>query len=81
MIQIWDSMMLIERRALSRFMTVVAVATAGVIVGACGVRGPLELPPEQKAAATTAQADSGQGKAEGTAPKPHQGFLLDWLIR
>jgi predicted small lipoprotein YifL len=48
----------------------------------CGVRGSLEPPPEAKATAeTTATADSGQGKAEGTAPKPHKGFILDGLLR
>lgn len=48
----------------------------------CGVRGSLELPPEAKAKQTqTAQADSGQGKPEGAAPKPHKPFLLDGLLR
>lgn len=81
MSKIQGSTMLINRRQLRRSTSVVAVATAAVFVGACGVRGPLELPPEQKAAANTAQADSGQGKPEGAAPKPHRGFILDWLIR
>lgn len=46
----------------------------------CGVRGSLEAPPEAKAD-TTAQADSGQGKPAGAAPKPHRGFVLDGLLR
>jgi predicted small lipoprotein YifL len=54
---------------------------AAAAVSACGVRGNLELPPEQKAAETSAQADSGQGKPENTAPKPHKGFILDGLLR
>jgi predicted small lipoprotein YifL len=57
--------------------TVLALGLAG-----CGVRGALELPPEAKAKQTqTAQADSGQGKPAGAAPKPHKPFLLDGLLR
>ena len=52
-----------------------------VSVGGCGVRGNLELPEEQKAAETTAKAESGQNKPENAAPKPHKGFILDGLIR
>lgn len=67
---------------MARAVTIIAtVALAAVMAGACGVRGNLELPPDQKAAETTAQADSGQGKAAGAAPKPHKGFILDGLIR
>lgn len=65
-------------------MMLVRCAMAGFLVAsltACGIRGPLELPPEQKAAETTAKADSGQSKPEGAADKPHQGFILDRLIR
>ena len=57
--------------------TVLALGLAG-----CGVRGSLELPPEAKAEQTqTAQAESGQGKPAGAAPKPHKPFLLDGLLR
>lgn len=61
--------------------SLLALALAG-----CGVRGNLEYPNEvkenSKAAPTgTATADSGQGKPEGAAPKPHKGFILDGLIR
>ena len=57
--------------------TVLALGLVG-----CGVRGSLELPPEAKAEQTqTAQAESGQGKPAGAAPKPHKPFLLDGLLR
>lgn len=46
----------------------------------CGVKGSLETPPEAKAD-TTAEAQSGQGKPEGAAAKPHKGFVLDGLLR
>ena len=56
---------------------VLALGLAG-----CGVRGSLELPPEAKAEQTqTAQAESGQGKPAGAAPKPNKPFLLDGLLR
>jgi predicted small lipoprotein YifL len=55
------------------------------LLGACGVKGPLENPPVAQGVgaspSTTAQADSGQGKAEGTAAKPHKPFILDGLLR
>lgn len=56
------------------------LAVALLALGGCGVRGSLETPPEAKAE-TTAEANSGQGKPEGAAPKPHKGFILDGLIR
>ncbi len=59
----------------------VTAATALLLAG-CGVKGPLETPPEAKAQGqTSATADSGQGKAEAAAPKPHKGFILDGLLR
>lgn len=54
----------------------------GLGLTGCGVRGSLDLPPEAKAEqAQTAQAESGQGKPAGAAPKPHKPFLLDGLLR
>jgi predicted small lipoprotein YifL len=62
-------------------MVTSAVLLAGMLAG-CGVKGPLETPTESRGAQqATAQADSGQGKAEGAAPKPHKPFILDGLIR
>jgi predicted small lipoprotein YifL len=58
-----------------------SVLLAGMAAG-CGIKGPLETPPDAKGGQqATAQADSGQGKAEGAAPKPHKPFILDGLIR
>ena len=55
-------------------------ALLAVALSGCGIRGTLENP--QKAEAKqTATADSGQGKKEGEAPKPHKGFILDGLLR
>jgi len=53
---------------------------AALAVAGCGVRGSLEAPPSPEAD-TTAQADSGQGKPAGAAPKPHRGFVLDGLLQ
>ncbi len=63
-------------------VTVLIVTTAAILLAGCGVKGPLELPPDAKAQSqTTATADSGQGKSEAAAPKPHKGFILDGLLR
>jgi predicted small lipoprotein YifL len=58
----------------------VVLAAVALGLGACGVRGSLEAPPEAKAD-VTAKADSGQGKPLGAAPKPHKDFILDGLLR
>ncbi len=66
---------------LLRWTVLALLATS---VAGCGVRGSLEAPQAAGAAAeakNSAQADSGQGKKEGEAPKPHQGFILDGLLR
>ena len=52
---------------------ILAVSLAG-----CGVRGSLETP---QAAKNDADANSGQGKSEADAPKKHEGFVLDGLLR
>jgi len=62
--------------------TAALLAAMALALAGCGVRGALELPPDQKEQAkATATADSGQGKSEGGAPKPHKGFILDGLLR
>lgn len=65
---------------MSRAFVLGILMTAGLAVAGCGVRGSLEAPPSAKAD-TTAHAESGQGKPVGTTPKPHQGFILDGLLR
>jgi predicted small lipoprotein YifL len=54
----------------------------GLGLGACGVRGALDPPPEAKASGTAKSAAS-TGTQPGSAapPKPHEGFLLDPLLR
>ncbi len=64
----------------SAFKIVALAAAAALVMAGCGVRGGLEAPPAAKEAAT-ADAQSGQGKPEGEADKPHKGFILDGLLR
>lgn len=60
----------------------IAITAAALLLAGCGLKGPLETPPEAKAQTqATASADSGQGKSADAAPKPHKGFILDGLIR
>lgn len=59
---------------------VLAASVLALTLAGCGVKGSLETPSEAKADAT-AEAQSGQGKPEGAAPKPHKGFILDGLLR
>jgi predicted small lipoprotein YifL len=66
-------------RAGSVIGVLVALSLAA-LGGACGVRGSLENP-QSAEAKEKAPADSGQGKQEDAAPKPHKGFILDGLIR
>lgn len=48
---------------------------ASLVLAACGVRGSLDLPPEQKAQ----QAENSKPGPDG---KPqHRGFILDGLLR
>ena len=72
------SMSLITRKTL-------ILLAAGALLAGCGVRGPLQNPKADNSAApppeATANADSGQGKSENAASKPHQGFILDGLLR
>ncbi|MEQ1615807.1 MAG: lipoprotein, partial [Hyphomicrobiaceae bacterium] len=60
----------------------VATIAAAMLLAGCGLKGPLETPADAKAQnQASASAESGQGKAEDAAPKPHKGFILDGLIR
>ncbi|MGE0700160.1 MAG: lipoprotein [Hyphomicrobiaceae bacterium] len=61
-------------------LSLLAALLVAVGLAGCGVRGSLENPAASEAKAT-ASADSGQGKKEGEAPKPHKGFILDGLLR
>lgn len=61
----------------------VRIGLLAVVLGAalagCGTRSSLDNPASEADRAAT--AESGQGKREGEAPKPHRGFILDGLIR
>ncbi|MEL6299833.1 MAG: hypothetical protein AAFQ45_14805 [Pseudomonadota bacterium] len=62
----------------ARAATVVCAAA----VAGCGVRGGLETPRSaNEQPQPTATAEAGQGKPEGATRKPHQGFILDGLLR
>jgi len=51
-------------------------------LGACGVRGSLDPPPDAKAAGTAKSAEAaGTGPGSAAPPKPHEGFILDPLLR
>jgi predicted small lipoprotein YifL len=64
--------------------TLAALVAAGLCLGlgACGVRGSLDPPPSAKAAGTAKSADAAGTQPESAAPpKPHDGFILDPLLR
>ena len=61
------------------------ILAASIMLAGCGVRGPVTMPKSDPNAPPTPEAnatsESGQGKPENTAAKPHQGFILDGLLR
>lgn len=63
-----------------RAAVLLSLLASALVLAACGVKGSLETPAEAKAE-PTAEAQSGEGKPEGAAPKPHKGFVLDGLLR
>lgn len=65
---------------MSWIRAVLAASALAFTLSACGVRGGLETPREAQAQ-QTADSQSGEGKSEGAAPKPHKGFVLDGLLR
>jgi predicted small lipoprotein YifL len=51
-------------------------------LGACGVRGSLDPPPSATAAGTAKSAEASGTQPDSAAPpKPHDGFILDPLLR
>jgi predicted small lipoprotein YifL len=66
----------------SRYRTIAVLTLTALALSGCGIRGALEKPDDsQTTTDTNASADSGQGKPANAAPKPHEGFVLDGLIR
>jgi predicted small lipoprotein YifL len=58
------------------------MAALALSVGACGVRGSLDPPPSAKAAGTAKSAEAAGTQPDSAAPpKPHEGFILDPLLR
>jgi predicted small lipoprotein YifL len=61
-------------------VTLFGVAAIGL--AGCGVKGPLEPPPEAKATGQAKSADAADpGKNSDAPPKPHESFILDPLLR
>jgi predicted small lipoprotein YifL len=64
--------------------SIAALVAAGLCLGlgACGVRGSLDPPPSAKASGTAKSAEAAGTQADSAAPpKPHDGFILDPLLR
>lgn len=70
-----------RRTALSGVVrwTAVGVLLAGL--AGCGVRPSSLDKPADEVVSPNASATSGQGKPAGATGKPHEGFILDGLIR
>jgi len=64
--------------------TIAALVAAGLCLGlgACGVRGSLDPPPSAAASGTAKSAEASGTQPDSAAPpKPHDGFILDPLLR
>jgi predicted small lipoprotein YifL len=60
----------------------VVVAALSLGLASCGVRGSLDPPPGAKANGTAKSAESAGTQPDSAAPpKPHEGFILDPLLR
>jgi predicted small lipoprotein YifL len=60
------------------------LVVAGLCLGlaACGVRGSLDPPSAAKASGTAKSAEAAGTQPDSAAPpKPHEGFILDPLLR
>ena len=73
---------MIKTGRLKPWIAVLAAVFAAVSVGACGVKGALQPPPEAKADGTAKSADTADaGENSAAKPKPHENFILDPLLR
>ena len=65
-------------------LTAAAIVMAAMLVSACGLKGPLE-PPGGKVSSEQGEGKSSEaadpGSNSGVKPKPHEGFILDPLLR
>jgi len=63
-------------------LALMTVGTLLAVLGGCGVRGGLDPPMEAKAEGTSKSPEAAASGPNSAAPqKPHQGFILDGLIR
>ncbi|HVJ76884.1 MAG TPA: lipoprotein [Hyphomicrobium sp.] len=71
--------------ALLRIRSLIAVALFGAVglgFAGCGVKGPLEPPPDAKLSGQARSPDAQDPGSNSDAPKkPHEGFVLDPLLR
>lgn len=66
----------------SCFRTGALAALLALSLAGCGVRGSLEAPAEAKAAGTAKSPEAAAtGSNSAAPPKPHEGFILDGLLR
>ena len=65
------------------WIAVLAATVVAVAVSGCGVKGALQPPPEATVAGeATKSADAADpGSNSVVKPKPHEGFILDPLLR
>jgi predicted small lipoprotein YifL len=63
-------------------LALLAVVLAAGGLGACGIRGPLEPPPQAAAEGQVKSSEAGAaGENSAAKPKPHEDFILDPLLR
>jgi predicted small lipoprotein YifL len=69
-------------RCTKTWVALALISAVGAGVAGCGVKGPLEPPPDAKATGQAKSADAADpGKNSDAPPKPHESFLLDPLLR
>ena len=74
--------MMLRLRFEKPWIALAALALASVTLSACGVKGALEPPPIAKAEGEAKSPDAADpGSNSVVKPKPHEGFILDGLLR
>ena len=74
---------MLKLRFAKPWIAVLAVTLVAATVSGCGVKGALQPPPEATVAgeATKSAESADPGSNSGVKPKPHEGFILDPLLR
>ncbi len=74
---------MLTSRTAKTWITVLAATAVAAVVSGCGVKGALQPPPESKVGGEPVKnaesADPGSNSV--VKPKPHEGFILDGLLR